>query len=129
MFEPRRLRVDDRKPLPARPLALVGRAEIRAQIEQIVLDPRQHGVELRLPRGMQTDEPDRGVDLVDGDGSRWQPLIEYLGIDFDPQTLERFTDVQLKGRMGDPTGRRLYSTLSNDPVGKWRGTLANRRNG
>jgi hypothetical protein len=67
----------------------------------------------------------RYEDLVDGDGFGWRPLIEYLGIDFDPQALERFSDVQLEGRLGDPTGRQLYSTLSNDPVSKWRITLAN----
>lgn len=67
----------------------------------------------------------RYEDLVGGECSRWQPLIEYLGLDFDPQTLERFSEVQLGGRMGDPTGRRLYSTLSQAPIDKWRRTLAN----
>lgn len=67
----------------------------------------------------------RYEDLVDGDRSAWKPLIEYLGITFDPQALERFTEVQLQGRMGDPTGRRLYNALSTAPVDKWRRTLAN----
>jgi hypothetical protein len=67
----------------------------------------------------------RYEDLVAADRSCWQPLVEYLGIDFDPRTLERFSDVRLEGRLGDPTGRQLYSTLSQAPIEKWRGTLAN----
>lgn len=63
--------------------------------------------------------------LLDGDPALWRPMIEYLGIDFDPDTLERFSRVMLDGRMGDPTGRRLYKSLSKDPVDKWRRTLAN----
>jgi hypothetical protein len=67
----------------------------------------------------------RYEDLVSGDVGPWRALIEYIGIEFDPLTLERFAEVRLEGRMGDHKGRLLYSTLSDDPVGKWRGTLAN----
>ena len=42
------LRVDG-EPLAARPLALVGRAEVGREIEQIVLDAREHGVDRRRP--------------------------------------------------------------------------------
>jgi hypothetical protein len=67
----------------------------------------------------------RFEDLVDGDPVRWEPLLAYLGIEFDPQTLERFTDVDLQGRMGDSTGRARYQELSKQPVEKWRSTITN----
>ena len=47
-FEPRHLRVHDPQRLPFGLLASVGRAEIGAEVEQVVLDAAQHGVELRV---------------------------------------------------------------------------------
>ena len=40
-----------------------GPAQIGAEVEQVVLDPRQHRV--RLVRRVQPGQPDRGVGLVD----------------------------------------------------------------
>lgn len=51
--------------------------------------------------------------------------MDYLGIDFEPDALEQFAQVELNGRMGDPTGRKLYSSLSSEPDQKWKHTLAN----
>ena len=67
----------------------------------------------------------RFEDLVDGDPAHWRPLIEYLGIEFDARALERFSEVKLQGRLGDPTGRHQYSALSTDPVHKWSRTISN----
>jgi hypothetical protein len=67
----------------------------------------------------------RFEDLVGGDERRWSLLMEYLGIEFEPDTLRRFTEVKLNGRMGDPTGPSQYSSLSSEPQQKWRETLAN----
>ena len=39
--------------------------EVGAEVEQVVLDPRQHGVELRVAGGVQAGEADAGVGLVD----------------------------------------------------------------
>src|SRR5438270_13484460 len=52
-------------------------------------------------------------------------MIRYLGLDFDPAALHAFSDVPLAGRMGDPTGRYIHTTLSTAPVSKWRSVLAN----
>jgi Sulfotransferase family len=53
----------------------------------------------------------RFEDLVDGHEGRWRRLMEYLGITFEPEALNRFSQVELNGRMGDPTGVKLYSAL------------------
>jgi Sulfotransferase family len=67
----------------------------------------------------------RFEDLVSGEESHWRGLTDYLGIDFDPESLTNFAAVELRGRMGDPTGPKQYSALSSEPEGKWRETLAN----
>jgi Sulfotransferase family len=67
----------------------------------------------------------RFEDLVGGDHARWRSLMDQLGIEFDPDALDRFSEVTLKGRMGDPTGVKRYTTLSTEPARKWKGTLAN----
>ena len=51
--------------------------------------------------------------------------MDYLEIEFEPDALTRFSEVELKGSMGDPTGAREYSTLSSEPQEKWKSTLAN----
>lgn len=67
----------------------------------------------------------RFEDLVAGDERQWRALMDYLGIEFEPDALSRFSEVELNGRMGDPTGVKRYSTLSPEPQEKWKGTLAN----
>jgi hypothetical protein len=67
----------------------------------------------------------RFEDLVGGDEDRWAKLMDHLGIEFEPEALAGFAKIELNGRMGDPTGRKQYSTLSAEPEQKWKGTLAN----
>jgi Sulfotransferase family len=67
----------------------------------------------------------RYEDLIGGGDAAWRGLMEYLEIDFDPRTLESFTEVRLNGRMGDPTGVARYSSLDSGPMHKWKDTLAN----
>jgi hypothetical protein len=67
----------------------------------------------------------RFENLVSGDASCWTELMRYLEIEFQPETLNSFTEVKLNGRMGDPTGSRRYSSLSPEPQQKWKRTLAN----
>jgi sulfotransferase family protein len=67
----------------------------------------------------------RFEDLVAGEESDWRPLMEYLEIEFDPSALEGFSTIELRGRMGDPTGTKTYSSLSSDPSEKWRGAFTN----
>lgn len=67
----------------------------------------------------------RYEDLITGDSAHWRRLTDYLDLEFDPESLSRFVDVQLRGRGGDPTGVHMYSSLSSDPVTKWRDVLNN----
>jgi hypothetical protein len=67
----------------------------------------------------------RFEDAVSGDRETWAELMRYLEIEFDEAALSDFAEVEVEGRMGDPTGRRTYRSLSADPQEKWRATLAN----
>jgi Sulfotransferase family len=67
----------------------------------------------------------RFEDLVSGDGQAWERLMDHLGVDFEPDSLHRFSEVSLNGRNGDPTGIRRYETLSTEPTGKWPETIGN----
>jgi Sulfotransferase family len=67
----------------------------------------------------------RFEEIVGGEERPMRELMNYLEIDFDPATLSSFTEVQLHGRTGDPTGTKRYSSLSSEPEQKWKRTLAN----
>jgi LPS sulfotransferase NodH len=60
----------------------------------------------------------RYEDLLAGP-QEWQRLFEGIGLDFDPAVLEEFSEVELKGRYGDPTGVHRYRRLSREPKTKW----------
>jgi hypothetical protein len=64
-------------------------------------------------------------DLVTGDETRWRSIVEYLELPWEPQILEQFGQVELRGRMGDPTGTGSYMAFSREPVDKWRSTISN----
>jgi hypothetical protein len=67
----------------------------------------------------------RYEDLVGGDDAEWRRLTEFIGLEFDPASLERFSDVRLNGAMGDAVGTKAYSRLEAEPTGKWRKTISN----
>jgi Sulfotransferase family len=67
----------------------------------------------------------RFEDLVSGDKNRWQMLMDYLEIEFEPDALQRFSQIELNGRMGDPTGVKRYSALNPAAREKWKETLRN----
>jgi hypothetical protein len=67
----------------------------------------------------------RFEDLMTGDQLRWASLLDHLGIEFEVDSLTRFSGVALNGRMGDPTGGKRYSSLSAEPAQKWKDTLGN----
>lgn len=67
----------------------------------------------------------RFEDLAGGDIGQWRSLMAYLGIEFDPETLEGFASVRLQGRLGDPTGVKRYASLTSEPIEKWRATIHN----
>jgi hypothetical protein len=65
----------------------------------------------------------RYEDLVAEPGAAWPRLFGALDLPFDPAVLERFSEVRLDARMGDPTGTKRYAELSTEPLEKWRSTL------
>ena len=67
----------------------------------------------------------RFEDYVAGDPATWQRLMDHLELPFRPETLHEFTQVNLAGRMGDKHGSTRYDALSDEPLQKWRTTLAN----
>jgi Sulfotransferase family len=67
----------------------------------------------------------RFEDLVSGDEHAWEQLMGYVGLDFEPEALRRFPEVELKGRNGDQTGIRRYGSLSTEPTRKWPDTITN----
>ncbi len=67
----------------------------------------------------------RYEDLVDGEEGEWRRLTDFAGLEFDPSSLVRFSDVRLEGAMGDPVGTKAYSRLESAPTEKWRSTISN----
>ena len=65
----------------------------------------------------------RFEELVGEGEAPWRALLEYVGVPFEPEALERFADIRLEGRKGDPTGQLLYRRLDPEPLEKWRGTI------
>jgi hypothetical protein len=61
----------------------------------------------------------RYEDLLTGGEAHWRRISDYLGLEFRPDALSRFSSVRLEGRMGDPTGTRRYDALNTEPLTKW----------
>lgn len=82
----------------------------------------------RLVRAFR-EHPERayGVrfeDLVARPDETWPALFDHLGITFDPAALESLGGIQVEGRMGDPTGRKRYDRLSDEPLERWKATIS-----
>lgn len=65
----------------------------------------------------------RYEDLVGEDPAAWRKLFEYLELAFDPSVLREFRTVDLRARMGDPTGTVRYDTITAESLERWRTTL------
>ena len=50
----------------------------------------------------------------------WKSICSYLEIPFDSNMLHDFTNLSLRGRYGDHTGKNSYSLIDNEPVEKWK---------
>lgn len=66
----------------------------------------------------------RYEDLIAGGEAEWRGVFEYLELEFDETVLSSFTEVSLKGRLGDRVGVREYAQISDEPMQKWRRTLS-----
>jgi Sulfotransferase family len=54
----------------------------------------------------------------------WPPIFEHLRLPFDPSLLDSFGSVMLGGRMGDHSGARRYSSVSSEPLSKWKDAVS-----
>ena len=68
----------------------------------------------------------RFEDLLAGNKQEsWERIFAYLGIEFDPSMLERFSSSALRGRWGDTKGIKQYAEISTEPLEKWKRTMGN----
>jgi hypothetical protein len=67
----------------------------------------------------------RYEDLIGGGELEWRRLTEFIGFEFEPDSLARFSGVRLDGAMGDRVGTRAYTRLETEPAEKWRRTISN----
>jgi hypothetical protein len=65
----------------------------------------------------------RYEDLVKDQPVAWQGLFDYLELAFDPSALREFRAVDLRARMGDPTGTTQYDTITAESLDRWKTTL------
>ncbi len=66
----------------------------------------------------------RFEDLIGTPEVSWPRLFGELGLDFQPDILQRVGDRRLTGRMGDPTGQHRYELIDREPLQKWRATIS-----
>lgn len=66
----------------------------------------------------------RYEELVKEPQAQCRLLDEYLGLSFDERQLSGFTGVEIKG-LGDQAGIRNYSSISEEPLEKWKRALGN----
>ena len=52
-------------------------------------------------------------------------IMNYLDLPYDDKMLENFSKINLKGEFGDPTGTKKYSSISSEPLEKWKETMCN----
>jgi hypothetical protein len=64
-------------------------------------------------------------DLILNPETEWAKVFSYLELPFNPEILSEFTQVNLKGRMGDPTGTQKYESISREPLDRWKATFSN----
>ena len=61
----------------------------------------------------------RYEDLVSNPELSIRRVCSYLDIAFDKQMISSFSQTTLSGGLGDPTGVKKYSQVSEDSLGKW----------
>lgn len=82
-----------------------------------------------LVRGYETAR-DRALalryeDLVSDPETTLERVLAHLDLRFEPGMLDLLADTKFKGRYGDPTGTYQYSSVTSDPLDKWKTTLRN----
>jgi hypothetical protein len=99
-FEPRNLRIAHLQAF-APILGLVGKAKIGAEVEQIVLNAREHGVERLIVARMQARKTDDGVGLV------------QCAVGLDPEVVFRHAPSRAERGRAVVAGARVYLVEDN----------------
>lgn len=55
----------------------------------------------------------------------FKKLYDYLDLPFDVEILTKFSNLQLNGSKGDPTGVHQYQSISQQPLDKWQKIMVN----
>lgn len=63
------------------------------------------------------------AELITNPGSVVKDICSYLGIQYSDDMLSDFESVQLSGSLGDPTGTKKYTSISEGPMNKWKRVL------
>ena len=63
--------------------------------------------------------------LVEAPNAVMPELCDYLGIPFSVNMLSDYREVEMAGRMGDPTGVKSYDNVSRDSLAKWKQGISN----
>lgn len=67
----------------------------------------------------------RYEDLIERGAESVSNLLKFLELPDRPELIEKFSTVELHGRVGDYTGTKDYSQLSREPLEKWKSVLNN----
>lgn len=63
-------------------------------------------------------------DVINESSGAMARAFEYLGLEFDAERTRRFTAVKTTGAMWDPTGTKRYQEVSQEPMERWKSTMA-----
>lgn len=66
----------------------------------------------------------RYEDLLLDPDSVLAPLFEFLGLDYQADVLEKISNLKVEAKRGDPTGVKRYTSLSREPLEKWRASFS-----
>jgi hypothetical protein len=61
----------------------------------------------------------RYEDLVTNPEDELKRISKYLKVDFNPDMLHKFSQIELIGSMGDKIGPNTFDIISNKPLNKW----------
>jgi len=62
-------------------------------------------------------------DFVDKPETEVNKILKYLSLDLDKELINKFSNQDTKGQLGDPTGVHKYKTISNEGLDKWKTTF------
>jgi hypothetical protein len=65
----------------------------------------------------------RYEDVVNNAEVELMRVFDFLELEFDTSTIERFTDVELRGRMGDKGAHHTYNKVTSELVSRWKETI------